>query len=448
MHWSEPTSSESPADPTAAGGSRTDATRSPDTGRVLGLVVATVGRLLVGSVVAAIAILRLRTDALVVLAVLASIIGVVGAVRVRSVRRHARRDAVVVADGDALAPMLGDVTRRHDWRVLGAFGRCERSARARGVRWIGGTHDLERFVDEHHVDVVVVASDSMRDDSLRVALARARRSGVDVVIDAGLRGVDGRRLRPVGARDDGWWSLRSERFVSVRAIAKRSLDVVVASVALLLASPVMVLAALAVKTADGGPILFEQWRIGRGGRRFRMRKFRTMVVDAESQLVALAARNERRGGPLFKLDDDPRVTLVGRLLRATSIDELPQLFNVLGGTMSLVGPRPALPSEVAEFDARLHTRHDVRPGITGLWQIEARDDESFAAYRRCDVYYVENWSLRLDLAILARTIPAVVGRGWRSLRRRPTASVVRWRPPTAGVNAGAVTGRSGAGDVR
>ncbi len=139
-----------------------------------------------------------------------------------------------------------------------------------------------------------------------------------------------------------------------------------------------------------------------------MIKFRSMCVDAEARLASLRAANERTG-PLFKLDGgDPRVTRIGKFLRATSLDELPQLINVLRGDMSLVGPRPALASEVAEFPAELNARHQVRPGITGLWQVEARDNPSFEAYRRLDLFYVENWSLALDLIILLGTIDQVL----------------------------------------
>ena len=433
MHWSDPQRADLSRPKSNAPG---PAGRRRGAGSVTsGLIGAVLVRLLVGLAVAAFAVLRLRSDALVVLAVLATVVGVAGVARNRSGRHPVEHRAIIVADGDALAPMIGDLARRDDWQLVGAFGRCERVARARGVRWLGGTDDLEHFVadrsEEPPVEVVVVASESMRDDSVRVALARARRAGVDVVIDSGVRGVDSRRLRPVGSRDNGWMSLRHERCPSIRAVAKRSLDVVVASSMLLIAAPLMAVVAIAVKTSDGGPVWFEQWRVGRDGRRFRMRKFRTMVVDAENRLAGLAAKNERQGGPLFKLDDDPRVTSVGRFLRATSLDELPQLFHVLSGSMSLVGPRPALPSEVAEFDPRLGSRHDVRPGITGLWQIEARDDASFDAYRRCDVFYVENWSLRLDLAILARTFPAVLGRGWRAFRRRTTTRPDRVAWPAA-----------------
>jgi lipopolysaccharide/colanic/teichoic acid biosynthesis glycosyltransferase len=193
-------------------------------------------------------------------------------------------------------------------------------------------------------------------------------------------------------------------------IVKRGLDVTVASVSLLFAAPVLAIAALAIKLQDRGPVLFRQRRVGRDGRTFEVLKLRTMVPDAEDRLSEVTGENLRRDGPLFKATDDPRRTRVGRVLEATSLDELPQLINVLLGTMSLVGPRPALPDEVAKFDDELLERHSVRPGITGLWQVEARDNPSFDAYRRLDLFYVENWSVTLDLAILFETFQAVLAR--------------------------------------
>jgi exopolysaccharide biosynthesis polyprenyl glycosylphosphotransferase len=194
--------------------------------------------------------------------------------------------------------------------------------------------------------------------------------------------------------------------VGWQAIAKRALDVVVAAVALLLVAPVLLVLVVAVRR-DGGPALFRQERVGKDGVRFTVLKLRTMVVDAEARVAELRERNEA-DGPLFKLRDDPRVTPIGRLLRKTSLDELPQLLNVLRGEMSLVGPRPALPSEVEEWDDELHARLDVKPGITGRWQVSGRSDADFATYRRLDLSYVEEWSLLVDLAILLRTIPTVL----------------------------------------
>jgi lipopolysaccharide/colanic/teichoic acid biosynthesis glycosyltransferase len=157
--------------------------------------------------------------------------------------------------------------------------------------------------------------------------------------------------------------------------------------------------------------------VGLGGHHFSVIKFRTMVVGAERQLDSLQGNNHR-DGPLFKMVGDPRVTRLGRLLRASSLDELPQLLNVLRGHMSLVGPRPALPAEVAQFSDRLRMREQVRPGITGLWQVEARDNPSFDAYQRLDLFYTDNWSLTLDLLILLGTIEQTVVRFvWTLLRR-------------------------------
>jgi lipopolysaccharide/colanic/teichoic acid biosynthesis glycosyltransferase len=191
-----------------------------------------------------------------------------------------------------------------------------------------------------------------------------------------------------------------------QAVAKRALDVLVSAIALLGVAPVLLVLLVAVRR-DGGPALFRQERVGKDGVRFTVLKLRTMVVDAESRVAELRDRNEA-DGPLFKLRDDPRVTPIGRFLRKTSLDELPQLLNVLRGEMSLVGPRPALPSEVDEWDAELHARLDVKPGITGRWQVSGRSDADFATYRRLDLSYVEEWSILVDLAILLRTIPTVL----------------------------------------
>ena len=158
------------------------------------------------------------------------------------------------------------------------------------------------------------------------------------------------------------------------------------------------------------PAIFRQVRVGKDGQPFTLFKLRTMVPDAEQQLVDVTSVNQRAGGPLFKAKRDPRRTRVGRILEMTSLDELPQLLNVLRGDMSLVGPRPALPHEVAQFDDELLGRHRVQPGITGLWQVEARDKPDFEIYRRLDLFYVENWSIGLDLAIMFSTVCSVLGR--------------------------------------
>ncbi len=169
----------------------------------------------------------------------------------------------------------------------------------------------------------------------------------------------------------------------------------------------MLVTAIAVKLADRGPVLYRSGRIGLGCEPFGMLKFRSMRPDADEHKNDLAQRNER-SGPLFKLSNDPRVTPIGRIIRETSIDELPQLINVLRGDMSLVGPRPALPEEHERFDDDLMARFAVRPGITGLWQVEARSNAEFGAYRRLDLHYVSNRSLMLDLQIIVATVVQIL----------------------------------------
>ena len=190
---------------------------------------------------------------------------------------------------------------------------------------------------------------------------------------------------------------------------KRIFDVTVSSLLLVLTSPLFAVIAVAIKVTDRGPVLFKQRRVGRDEQEFEVLKFRTMVVDAEARLAELQRANAR-SGPLFKMAVDPRVTRVGRFLRSTSLDELPQLINVVRGDMSLVGPRPALRREVEQFPDKLRQRHGVRPGITGLWQVEARDNPSFDAYERLDVFYVKNWSLALDIVIMLGTVEQLVMR--------------------------------------
>ena len=188
--------------------------------------------------------------------------------------------------------------------------------------------------------------------------------------------------------------------------AKRALDCILAAGGLALTWPLCILIALLIRCDSPGPVLFRATRVGRHGRPFTMYKFRTMQVDAEAQLAELAHRN-LGGAYMIKIPDDPRVTRWGRLLRRTSLDELPQLLNVLRGEMSLVGPRPQAPNEVALYTPQQRRRLAVLPGITGLWQVTARHSPSFDEWVRLDLAYIDGWSLGLDLQILAQTLRAV-----------------------------------------
>ena len=187
---------------------------------------------------------------------------------------------------------------------------------------------------------------------------------------------------------------------------KRAFDLVVGGTALVLLSPLLGAVALLIRVVDGGPILFRQTRIGQSGRPFQLIKFRTMERGAEDRLEELMPRNEIRG-PAFKVTDDPRLTRTGGVLRAASLDELPQLWNVLRDDMSLVGPRPPLPREVDAYDPWHRRRLAVKPGITGLWQVRAREGQDFDQRVELDLEYIERRSMRFDLEILVRTIPAM-----------------------------------------
>lgn len=267
---------------------------------------------------------------------------------------------------------------------------------------------------------ILVARSHLSSDEVSAVIHQGLARGLHVQMWAGLKGLGMRRLRPTPVSGEPFFYVEPLAQSTWRLAIKRAIDVVGAGAALIGASPLLLVAALLIKAEDRGPVLFRQERVGRDGTVFEVLKLRSMAVDASSRLQEVAALNER-SGPLFKATVDPRVTRIGRVIRAASIDELPQLINVLRGEMSLVGPRPALPRESAEFDADLRRRESVRPGITGLWQLEARENPSFDAYRRLDLHYVDNWSLGMDIALLLNTLPLVAGQAFRAatrLRRR------------------------------
>ncbi len=200
--------------------------------------------------------------------------------------------------------------------------------------------------------------------------------------------------------------------LSIRAAAKRALDIVGATAGLVLLAPLLIATAFAIYIESPGPVLFRQVRVGKRGRLFTMFKFRSMRVTAEQDKQALSANNESADGVLFKMKKDPRVTQVGRLIRRLSIDELPQLLNILRGDMSVVGPRPALPTEVDQYDIEARKRLQTKPGLTCLWQISGRSDLAFSEQVDLDLRYLQARSLAKDIEIIARTVPAVIsGKG-------------------------------------
>jgi exopolysaccharide biosynthesis polyprenyl glycosylphosphotransferase len=303
-------------------------------------------------------------------------------------------------------------------RVAGVIGhRDQAEALGSASLWLGTSNDAERIVEAAHVSGVIVSSMGITGRRLNELIRHFQSRGVHVHIATGIAGIDARRMRSLPLGHEPLLYIEAPSLGKAQRIGKRLFDTASATVALVLTSPLWIAIAIAVKVNDGGPVFFRQERIGLGGATFGVYKFRTMMVDAEAQLATLAGVNERRG-PLFKMENDPRVTRVGRFLRSTSLDELPQLLNVLRGEMSLVGPRPALPKEVAEFSPELRNRESVVPGITGLWQVEARDNPSFEAYRRLDLFYVENWSITLDLMIILGTLEQLVAKVITTVRPR------------------------------
>lgn len=276
-----------------------------------------------------------------------------------------------------------------------------------GVAWLGTIDHLGDHLRQARASGVVLDSASMTGNELNVIVQLLADTGLHIHVSSGLRGIDRRRITVAPLADETFLHVAPLGLTSRQLKVKRFVDVTVGTLALAVFSPALILSALGIWLYDRGPILFRQERVGLNGEYFKLFKLRTMVVDAEAKRAELEEQNARMG-PLFKVAHDPRITPLGRFLRASSLDEVPQLFNVLEGTMSLVGPRPALPDEVAQFDEQLIERLRVKPGVTGLWQVEARDLPSFDLYRRYDLLYVQNWSVGVDLALIARTA-AVVG---------------------------------------
>jgi exopolysaccharide biosynthesis polyprenyl glycosylphosphotransferase len=312
------------------------------------------------------------------------------------------------------------------YRFIGVIGSIsERERHEFDIPYLGDFTDLRSVLRSSGVRGAIVIGSSAGRGEINSAVRQLLASGVHVHMSTGINGIDHRRLRS--------HSLGYEPFVYVERVelegwqlsVKRVIDVSLASTVLLLTAPVVAAAVAAIKLSDRGPALFRQERVGRNGKPFHILKLRSMVADAEDQLADLREHNERKG-PLFKLASDPRVTRVGNFLRATSIDELPQLVNVIRGDMSLVGPRPALSQETLSFDEDLlHARNNVLPGITGLWQVEGRDNPDFAVYQRLDLFYVENWSVALDLSILTATARVVLSRAVAAIKPRKSKGSTR-----------------------
>ena len=318
--------------------------------------------------------------------------------------------ALLVGRPASVAAMHEQLARepRYGYEVIGCCLTTADSRLPDDLFVLGGPDDVLDVVRRYQVDTVaVLPSPELDGDALRRLSWELERTQADLLLAPAVTEVVGPRvrIRPVC----GLSLLQMERpeLRGWRRLVKASFDRTGALLAVLVLLPVIVGLAIAVKTTSAGPVFYRQERVGREGRTFSMLKFRSMEVGADRLVDSLVSRSTGNG-VLFKMRSDPRVTPLGRLLRRYSVDELPQLLNVLRGEMSLVGPRPPLPAEVERYDVRMRRRLAVKPGLTGLWQVSGRSDLSWADSVRLDVHYVENWSLAMDLMIIWRTFGAVI----------------------------------------
>jgi exopolysaccharide biosynthesis polyprenyl glycosylphosphotransferase len=327
-------------------------------------------------------------------------------------RGRCMKRVVLVGRGGAVLGLADRLTRER-FAGLDVVGLCvtaadnARVAEVTGLP-VSGLDDVVAMARRLGADTVAVTSASeTAAEYLRRLSWQMEGTGLELLVAPGLVEVAGPRLHIRPFEGLPLLSVEQPRFEGWRRMVKGAVDRMAALGALVVLAPAFLVIVLAVGLSSPGPVLFRQERIGINGRRFTMLKFRSMVVDADERLAALQAANES-DGLLFKMRSDPRVTPVGRWLRRLSLDELPQLLNVLGGSMALVGPRPPLPAEVAQYDAAVSRRLLVKPGLTGLWQISGRSDLPWEEAVRLDLRYVENWTLALDVKIIWKTLSAVL----------------------------------------
>ncbi len=331
------------------------------------------------------------------------------------IRRSKKVDdhrVLIVGTGAEAVAFARTLKERSSWnnRLVGFCSVLGEPELVEAVPIVGRVDRIAALLDTEVVDEVVFAVPQKSHEDFAEALQACDERGVDVLLsmpstmptngEMELANMTGFNMPMIG--------ITRTPTGEVRLIGKRLLDILASGIGILAISPLLLGTALLIKLEDGGPVLFKQVRSGLKGRKFPMLKFRSMCVDAEKKKAELMHLNEMEG-PVFKIKHDPRITKIGRFIRKTSIDELPQLFNVLVGQMSLVGPRPPLPSEVAQYKPTHRRRLSVRPGITGLWQVSGRNEISdFDQWMALDLEYIDTWSLWLDIKILFKTVPVVL----------------------------------------
>ncbi len=341
-------------------------------------------------------------------------VGVRLAARAARRRGYNTRAFAVVGSGEMADAVVQTISAHQEWGyVFAGYVLVDGAPPPAAAKVLGHVTDMQRVLEEHVIDEVVFAVPRERMGAVDEAALACEEQGVGVKV---LLNVFPNRIAKLSVEEvDGIPVLA---FTSTPTdpgglVLKRLFDVVVSAALLLVLAPLVALVAVAVKLDSPGPVLFRQRRVGLNGREFWLYKFRSMHVDAEARRAELEHRNEM-DGPAFKVSDDPRVTRVGRVLRKMSFDEVPQFWNVLKGEMSVVGPRPPIPSEVKRDERWQRRRLSVKPGLTCTWQVSGRSELDFAQWMELDLRYIDNWSLWHDVEIVLRTIPAVLlGRGAR-----------------------------------
>jgi exopolysaccharide biosynthesis polyprenyl glycosylphosphotransferase len=342
-------------------------------------------------------------------------LGMIAFMRRKNLDTH---NILVIGSGAEAEPFVETLLRHKDWgiKVYGVmrpsetddlFDSADTDVNSTRIPVLGTLRELPEVLEAHPIHQVFMTGRAWETRTLRRIADSCEELGVEFSMDANFLGL---RVAHADLRDFEGWSVLS--FTTTPSsgeamVVKRVIDIIGAGIGLLMLSPLLLLTAALIKLKDRGPIFFGQERSGLYGKTFTMWKFRSMVVNAESLKSELAAQNEM-DGPVFKIKHDPRITPIGRFIRKTSIDELPQLWNVLVGDMSLVGPRPPIPAEVAQYERWQLRRLSMRPGITCIWQVSGRNNIDFETWMKLDLQYIDNWSLFLDIKLLLKTIPVVL----------------------------------------
>ncbi|MGY1553113.1 sugar transferase [Microbacterium sp. A588] len=322
--------------------------------------------------------------------------------------------AVLIGDHAKVKHVAKQIRRAKGsgYKIVGVITNGVPSEGVPDIDLLGDIAHAEKALDDANIDaLIIVGSDDLDPDTMRRLGYAVSDRDIQLIMAPALTDIAGPRLHSTPVAGLPLVHVDFPRMEGAQRFLKRTFDLVGSSLLLLLLSPAFLATAIAIRIDGPGKIFYHQERIGRGGRPFGMRKFRSMVANADDQLASLLDLQGNSDTPLFKVNDDPRITKVGRFLRKHSVDELPQLVNVLRGEMSLVGPRPQRDSEVALYDDIAYRRLLVKPGMSGLWQVSGRSSLSWEETIRLDLYYVENWSLTQDIIILFRTVRAVVAPG-------------------------------------